>query len=81
MFYEDLPYASNVGQDKMRQIENRLSGCLDYIKFDFTKMEKAKRQDISIFSSQLEENLIEKVLGYARRFDKIDFYERVWIIT
>lgn len=78
IFYEDLPYASWMKED-MRNMEDRLSKTLHPVEFDVSSNEQEKRQDIQIYHSQLEENLIESVLEYAKKFQRLEYHERVWV--
>ncbi len=78
IFYEDLPYASLI-EEEMGQIEYELSKTLHSLEFEFSAIEQKKRQDIMIYHSQLEENLIDNALNYAKRFQQSEYHERIWI--
>ncbi len=78
LFYEDLPYGCKYSDSYIRKcIKKKLDYPKEYY-FDITEVIDNKCNDISIYKSQLEKQLVSDVINYSNRFENRKHYERLW---
>ncbi|MCX7747691.1 MAG: PIG-L family deacetylase [Clostridia bacterium] len=79
LFYEDLPYAVKYNELEIyKSIKGDLGELKEYF-IDITRVFDKKIEDILLYQSQLESDLLLNIRKCAERFKGDAFMERIWV--
>lgn len=80
LFYEDLPYAQEIGSDKLQSYLKNFSHCQ---LIDITRSAEKKLELCSIYKTQYDGDYLKILKNYANKLNPekpSNYFERVWKI-
>lgn len=80
LFYEDIPYVTYLSNNKINKIVRMyLGNKVAHYLFDVTQQHNEKIENIRIYESQVERNLIHNIETYSNQLNlSKGFFERIW---